>query len=98
MKLEVLLTKWALMGLLKETDILYNTFNDENQSTMMVKMATVKKGSKVVYITYRETYDPSGPKRLTNRFKLLNADIASDLFNIGPFTLEAKLTELDEQF
>ena len=95
MKLEVLLTKWALMGLLKETNMLYNTFNDNDQATMMVKVATIKKGSTVAYITYRESYDP---KHSRNRFKLINADIASDLFNIGPLTLEAKLTELDEQF
>ena len=95
MKLEMLLTKWVLMGLLEETNMLYNTFNDDNQATMMVKMATVMKDGKVAYITYRETYDP---KYLKNRFKLLNADIASDLFNIGPLTLESTLTELDEHF
>jgi len=83
------------MGLLKETNLLYNTFNDDDQATMMVKMATVKKGSIVAYITYRESYDP---KRETNSFKLINADVASDLFNIEPLALEATLTELDKQF
>ena len=96
MKFELLLTKWALMNLYTETDMLYNTYDDENQSaTMMVKMITVKKGSKVAFITYRETYNPKLSK---NRFKLINADVASDLFNVGPLTLEATLTELDEQF
>jgi len=83
------------MGLITETKMLYNTFNEMNKATMMVKLVTVKKGSLVGYVTYRESYDPERP---ANIIELLNADVASDLFDVGPITLKLSLAELDKQF
>lgn len=98
MKLEQLLTKWALMGLINSTTTQYSTFNGDNQSNMIVKLSIIKKDCFVAYVTYRETYNPDGPKHLEKQYGLINADVASELFNIGPLMIKARLTDLDEMF
>jgi len=95
MKLDELLTKWALMGILGTVKTRYSNFDENTQVTMQVKSAELEKGSFTAYLLYRETEHPNA---LDNTCQLINADVLSNLFNMGPMVIGATLVELDRKF
>jgi len=90
--LGTLLTKWTLIGVLQSNKTLYST-HDQHGEQINVKMAFLSKNGKAGYIIYHRISTNS-----SSSYKLINADIASDLFNTGMFIEGATLEELDENF
>ena len=95
MKLEILLTKWSLTGLLTGTDLLYSSVDEDAKIAVFVKLARLAKNGDAGYILYKETVNQT---TRSTRYKLLNADITSNLFNTGMFYEGLTISKLDEEF
>jgi len=95
MRLGVLLTKWSLTGVLQNTEILYSVSDHNNQIIVNVKIAKLVKEIDACYVIYKETKIKETGKI---RYKLLNADITSDIFHTGVWESGVSLSKLDDGF
>ena len=96
MRLNKLLTKWALTGMLQSNEILCSSMNDDDFSTIEhIRLVKLYNTSQLGYVFFKETIDSASQK---HRYRFMAGDIKSDLFDTGFIGNKVNLTELDKHF